>query len=73
MSALEKMDRKKLSIASLIVAAVFFFFLNILSSLEIKTSQVDLTENQLFTLSEGSKKIISSINEPITFRFYYSQ
>ena len=72
MSSSNHMNRKKLTIASLFVAALFFFFLNILSSLEIKTAQLDLTENKLFTLSEGSKKIISEIDEPITFRFYYS-
>jgi len=72
MKALEKMGRKKLTIAGIIVAAVFLFFVNIWSSLEIQTAQLDLTENSLYTLSEGTKEVIKTIDEPITFRLYYS-
>ena len=72
MSALENISRKRLTIASLVVAAVFLFFINIWSSLEIQTAQLDLTENKLYTLSQGSKEVIKTIDEPITFRLYYS-
>lgn len=72
MQALENMDRKKLTIAGLVVAAIFLFFVNIWSSLEIQSAQLDLTENKLYTLSEGTKEVIKTIDEPITFRLYYS-
>ena len=72
MSAFENMSRKRLTIASLVVAVVFLFFINILSTLEIQTAQLDLTENKLYTLSQGSKEVIKTIDEPITFRLYYS-
>ena len=48
------------------------FFINIWSSLEIQTAQLDLTENSLYTLSQGSKEVIKTIEETITFRLYYS-
>ena len=66
------MDPKKLTIASLVVSALFLFFLNILVTGEIKTAQLDLTEDKLFTLSQGTKEVVKSIDEPLTFRFYYS-
>ncbi|HJO85579.1 MAG TPA: GldG family protein, partial [Rhodospirillales bacterium] len=72
MQALENMDRKKLTIAGLVVAAIFLFFVNIWSSLEIQSVQLDLTENKLYTLSDGTKEVIKTIDEPITFRLYYS-
>ena len=72
MSAFENISRKRLTIASLVVAGVFLFFINILSTLEIQTAQLDLTENKLYTLSQGSKEVIKTIDEPITFRLYYS-
>ncbi|MBT4590326.1 MAG: ABC transporter [Rhodospirillaceae bacterium] len=72
MQALDNMDRKKLTIAGLVVAAIFLFFINIWSSLEIQTAQLDLTENKLYTLSDGTKEVMKSIDEPITFRLYYS-
>ncbi|MDP6428090.1 MAG: GldG family protein [Rhodospirillales bacterium] len=73
MQFLQSMDRKKLTVASLVVAALFLFFLNILSNAEIRSAQADLTANKLFTLSQGSKNIIASIKEPLTFRFYFSR
>ena len=72
MQALDNMDRKKLTIAGLVVAAIFLFFINIWSSLEIQTALLDLTENKLYTLSDGTKEVMKSIDEPITFRLYYS-
>ncbi len=72
MNALQNMDRKALAIAGLIVAAVFLFFTNILATGEIKNSQIDLTENKLYTLSKGTRDIIAQIDEPLTFRYYYS-
>jgi ABC-type uncharacterized transport system involved in gliding motility auxiliary subunit len=72
MNVLENIGRKKLTIAGIVVAAIFLFFINIWSSLEIQTAQLDLTENKLYTLSQGSKEVINTIDEPITFRLYYS-
>ena len=34
---------------------------------------VDLTEGNLYTLSEGTKKIVGSIQEPIVFKLYYAR
>ena len=68
MKFLNSIDRSKLTAASLVVAGLFLFFLNILSTSVIHTAQVDLTQNKLFTLAEGSRKIIKTIVEPITFR-----
>ena len=35
--------------------------------------QIDLTANRLFTLSEGSKNLLTKIDEPVVLRFYYSR
>ena len=34
--------------------------------------RIDLTENQLYTLSSGSKNILAALDKPITLRFYFS-
>ena len=72
MNALENISRKKLTIAGMVVAAIFLFFVNVWSSLGIQTAQLDLTENNLYTLSQGSRDVIKTIDEPIIFRLYYS-
>jgi ABC-type uncharacterized transport system involved in gliding motility auxiliary subunit len=73
MQYFDKLDRKTLTIGSLVLAVLFLFAINILASAGFNNAQVDLTQNKLFTLAEGSKKIIATIDEPITFRFYYSR
>lgn len=35
--------------------------------------RIDLTENRLFTLSEGTRQILAGLQEPITLDFYYSR
>lgn len=58
------------AIASVIVA---FVAINILSGALLSANRIDLTEGKLFTLSEGTKKILSSLKEPVTLRFFYSE
>lgn len=73
MQFLKSLDRKTLTVSSLVIAALFLFFLNVLSNAEIRSAQVDLTESKLFTLSQGTKNILNTIKEPLTFRFYFSR
>ena len=73
MQFLQSLNRKTLTVSSLVIAALFLFFLNVLSNGEIRSAQVDLTQSKLFTLSEGTKNILNSIREPLTFRFYFSR
>ena len=67
------MNTKTLSIAGLIVALVLLFTVNILSGTMFTSARVDLTENHLFTLSEGTRNVIGDLDEPITIRFYISE
>lgn len=52
---------------------VLFLSVNISSSLLLRNARLDLTENELFTLSQGTKDILAQIDEPISLTFYYSQ
>jgi gliding motility-associatede transport system auxiliary component len=62
-------------IISSIIGAIFvagiLIMLNALTGLI--NFRIDLTENSIYTLSDASKKILSELNEPITFRFYFSR
>ena len=64
------MNTKALSIAGLIVALVLLFAVNILSNSVFTATRVDLTENRLFTLSDGTRNILAGLQEPITIRLY---
>lgn len=43
------------------------------SSLLLKGISFDLTENRLHTLSDGTVKIMKSVDKPITLKLYYSE
>jgi len=62
-----------LSGSLLAVAALIFLLLNISSGTLFRSIRIDLTQNKLYSLSPGTKEILSQINEPITLRFYFSK
>src|SRR5210317_1595954 len=33
----------------------------------------DLTQGKVYTLSDGTKKILNKVNNPITFKFYFTR
>src|SRR5690606_25663154 len=73
----EKMDstanRRLLTGSNLVVLALLFIAAVLLSGLLLRGARLDLTENRLYTLSEGTRNIIESIDEPIHPYFFYSQ
>lgn len=66
-------SEKSCSTWAIALTAVSFFSINIISNSELKNARIDLTEDQLFTITEGTKEVLSSIDEPIDVRLYYSK
>ena len=58
---------------ALILLAVIFVSLNVFSNLTLRAARLDLTQNNLFTLSQGTLNILERVEEPVTLKFYYSQ
>ncbi|MEQ9642863.1 MAG: GldG family protein [Alphaproteobacteria bacterium] len=67
------MTRGLLSPIGLILAVILFVALNVASLVGLNNARVDLTENKLFTLSDGTRNLIAEVREPITLRFYFSE
>jgi len=65
--------KKLLTTTGLLIGIILFLAVNIVGNVAFKAMRIDLTENQLYTLSTGSKQILQSLEEPITLRFYLSQ
>jgi ABC-type uncharacterized transport system involved in gliding motility auxiliary subunit len=66
------MNRTLISVTGLVIAVVLFVAVNIVANLGLRTARVDLTEQKLYTLSDGTKNVLASIQEPITLRLFYS-
>ncbi|MFQ5470797.1 MAG: Gldg family protein [Gammaproteobacteria bacterium] len=65
--------RTLFSSTGLFAIAALLIAINIVAGLVFKSARLDLTENKLYTLSQGTKNILASIDEPITLRFYFSE
>jgi len=68
------MQKKSIySLGSLALLLVLFVAINMLSGSLLRGLRFDLTENQLFTLSDGTRNVLASLQEPVTLYFYFSQ
>jgi len=67
------LSRRAIALVSLVSAAVLFVSVNVIANHVLRSSRIDLTAGHLYTLSEGTRKTLAEIQEPITLRFYYSQ
>lgn len=65
-------SRSFVSVTCLLLA-VIILGLNIFVSSSVRQARLDLTEDGLFTLSDGAVRLLESIEEPITVQLYYSQ
>lgn len=65
-------SRQRLSVSSLVLLALAFVAAVIVSNQVFRGWRIDFTENNLYTLSDGTKRILESIDEPINLYFYYS-
>lgn len=66
-------SRNIISGTGLALVACLFVALIILVNATLTTWRLDLTENKLFTLSNGTINIIRNLDEPIKLDFYFSQ
>jgi len=62
------------AIINIVIIAVIILFISIntLSNQLFSGARLDLTENNLYTLNEGTFKVLETIKEPITLRLFFS-
>jgi len=62
----------RLAILAAVFAAIIFGCINIASSELFRSARIDLTQQHLFSLSQGTRTLVADLNEPIRFRFFMS-
>jgi ABC-type uncharacterized transport system involved in gliding motility auxiliary subunit len=67
------MSRKAAAAVALLCAVALFVGINVIAEKTLTSERIDLTQQKLYTLAEGSKKTLARIDEPVTFRFYFSK
>lgn len=67
------MDKSRLAALAVVVAAILFLAVNIISQTLLSSVRIDVTEGQVFTLSEETVPVFQDVQEPIIVRVYFSQ
>jgi len=70
---MEQKNRSIFSAGILVLLAVLFVTLTILSSVFLKGKRIDLTENGLYTLNDGTLNILKNMDEPVNLYLYFSE
>jgi ABC-type uncharacterized transport system involved in gliding motility auxiliary subunit len=67
------MNRRTLTGTTLVVLGLLFIAAVVLSAALLRGLRLDLTENRLYTLSEGTRAIVERLEEPVQLTFYFSE
>ncbi|MGB3720333.1 MAG: Gldg family protein [Hyphomicrobiaceae bacterium] len=67
-----RMPRHTMAWTGLALAGVVFLAINLISATLLRSVKADFTKEGLYTISEGTRKALQTIDEPIDIRVYYS-
>jgi ABC-type uncharacterized transport system involved in gliding motility auxiliary subunit len=65
-------QQKRIGIATLIVLTVVFIVAVMASNTLLRGLRIDLTENRLYTLSDGTRSLLAGLDEPINLYYFFS-
>ena len=57
---------------SIICIIIAFVSINTLSNQLFNSARIDLTQDNLYTLNQGTYEVLENVNEPITLRLFFS-
>ena len=67
------MNKRNLALVGIPLALVLFFAVNVFANATLRSARVDLTEEKLFSLSDGSRAIAENLEEPVRLYLYFSR
>jgi ABC-type uncharacterized transport system involved in gliding motility auxiliary subunit len=62
----------RMAVIAALLGAIVFVCVNIISSQLLRSTRVDLTQQHLYSLSQGTKTLVGEIKEPLRFRLFQS-
>ncbi len=68
-----RLDRRTLAWGGLALATLTLLSVNLFASASLRGYKADLTQDNLFTISDGTRKALKVIDEPIDVRVYFSK
>ena len=64
---------KRRTAIALVLGILLFGSVNLIANTVLTGARLDLTQDRLYTVSDGTRAVLSAIDEPIRLRFYFSQ
>ena len=65
--------RRLFSTMGLVILAAIVLVSTLITDVLFKGVRIDLTENKLYTLSDGSKNVAANLSEPVELYFFFSR
>src|SRR5262245_44160363 len=72
-AAAGRASRRTLAWGGVALAVIMLLSVNLIASSALREARFDLTKERLFTISEGTRKALRAIDEPIDVRVYLSK
>ena len=66
-------SRRKLAWAGMALAAIILLAVNLIASSALRDARLDLTKEGIYMISEGTRKTLRAIDEPVDIRVYFSK
>jgi ABC-type uncharacterized transport system involved in gliding motility auxiliary subunit len=67
------LPRHTLAWIGLALGAIILLSVNLFAATAFRSVKADLTQQHLFTISEGTRSVLRNIDEPISLRLYFSK
>ncbi len=67
------MSSRWLTTGGLLLGAALLLALNLFSDAALRSARVDFTDQRLYTLSEGTRRVLGSLEEPVHLRLFLSR
>jgi len=62
----------RIAAGAAILGAVIFVCVNMVSGQLLRSSRIDLTQQHLYSLSQGTRTLLGDLKEPVRFRLFFS-
>ena len=67
------MNGRRFALVAALALFVIFIASNLIANSWLRSWRLDLTENHLYSLSEGTKRTLDELSEPVELTLYYSR
>ena len=68
----DRLSAGRIAAIAALLGAVIFVCVNIISAQVLRTERIDLTQQRLYSLSQGTRTLLGELKEPLRFRLFMS-